>query len=139
MPGEVVRPVSAARSGCATAPSLTPLRSAKPRTACSVAAAVQGSTASSAGMISASSARASGVSSAAALSSSASGRAAQMKLARVDQLDQRLGALLQFGHGGHDLLADRGRQLGGDLGAVRQMRQQPVDRRQQLASGLVRM
>src|SRR6185436_17981424 len=28
MPGEVVRPVRAARSGCATAPSLTPARSA---------------------------------------------------------------------------------------------------------------
>ena len=41
------RPVSAARSGWATPPSLTPLRSAKARTACSVVSAVQGSTASS--------------------------------------------------------------------------------------------
>ena len=50
IPGEVVRPVSAARNGCATAPSLAPRCSAKPRTACSVASAVQGSTsASSAG------------------------------------------------------------------------------------------
>src|SRR5262249_39628141 len=43
IPGEVVRPVSAARSGCATAPSLTPSVSAKVRTAASVAAALQGS------------------------------------------------------------------------------------------------
>ena len=43
--GEVVRPVSAARSGCATLPSLSPLRSAKVRTACSVVSALHGSTA----------------------------------------------------------------------------------------------
>ena len=36
MPGEVVRPVSAARSGWATAPSLAPRCSANVRTACSV-------------------------------------------------------------------------------------------------------
>src|SRR5271163_736269 len=41
MPGEVVRPVSAARNGCATAPSFAPRPSAKPRTACSVASVVQ--------------------------------------------------------------------------------------------------
>ena len=47
MPGEVVRPVSAARNGCATAPSLTPLALGEGAHGLSVASAVQGSTAAS--------------------------------------------------------------------------------------------
>src|ERR1700716_862006 len=76
MPGEVARPVSAARSGWATAPSLTPSASAKARTAASVASAYQGSTAASLAASFPIRARASPVSKEAVLSSSASGRVA---------------------------------------------------------------
>src|SRR5260221_343854 len=44
MPGEVTRPVRAARKGCATAPSLRSLRSTNARTTLSIASAVHGST-----------------------------------------------------------------------------------------------
>src|SRR5260370_28280979 len=45
MPGEVTRPVRAARKGCATAPSLRSLRSTNARTSLSIASAVHGQTA----------------------------------------------------------------------------------------------
>ena len=79
MPGEVVRPVSAARSGWATAPSLRLLASAKARRAASVVSAVHGVTASSAARRRPISSRFSGVSSAAAFGSISSGRSAKMK------------------------------------------------------------
>ena len=79
IPGEVVRPVSATRSGCATAPSLRLFASAKVRIAASVVSAVQAVTASSAARSRPISARFSGVSSAAAFGSISSGRSAKMK------------------------------------------------------------
>jgi len=79
--GEVVRPVSAARNGCATFPSLSPLRSAKARTACSVVSALQGSTILRSAERSPRRLRVSAVSKPAALSSRASGRSATMKRA----------------------------------------------------------
>ena len=41
MPGDVVRPVSAARNGCATLPSFSPAASDTSRTAASIASSVQ--------------------------------------------------------------------------------------------------
>src|SRR5262249_4229391 len=79
--GEVLRPVSAARNGCATVPSLTPLRSAKARTACSVVSALQGSTILRSAERSPRRLRASAVSRPAALLSGTSGRLAAMKRA----------------------------------------------------------
>ena len=79
MPGEVVRPVSAARSGWATAPSLKLFCSAKFRMAASVVSALQGETACSTPRSFVISARLSSVRIASAFGSSSSGRSAKMK------------------------------------------------------------
>src|SRR5262252_8574905 len=91
--GEVVRPVSAARNGCATFPSLSPLRSAKARTACSVVFALQGST----------------------ILRSAERSPRRLRVSAVRELDQGLGPFLQPGHGRKQLLAHVRRQLGRKL------------------------
>ena len=69
MPGDVVRPVKAIRSGCATAPSLRLFCSAKVRIVASVVSAFHDVTDSSAARSLSISARVSGVSNAAALAS----------------------------------------------------------------------
>ena len=79
MPGDVVRPVSATRSGWATAPSLRLFASANARIAASVVSAVHGVTASSARRSLPISSRFSGVNNAAALGSISSGRSAKIK------------------------------------------------------------
>ena len=92
--GDAALPVSAARSGCATLPSFTPSASAKARTACSSVAASQATArapprAARGGL--APPRRAS----AAAFSSSASGRSGGQEPRRIEEVDERLRALLQ--------------------------------------------
>ena len=101
MPGDTVRPVSAARSGCATLPSFRPLASAKARAAASIAGdrpVVEA--AEDLGEVGDALPRASGVSCSAAAASIAIGRDGVDELREVDELEHGLGARLQLGQGG---------------------------------------
>ena len=99
-----VRPVSAARSGCATLPSFTPSLSAKAFTAASIGATRPvGDRRQDAGSSSPSILRASASSSASAAASRASGRSANEESGAVDQVVERLGAFLEVGQRGLEL------------------------------------
>ncbi len=53
--------------------------------------------------------------------------AGPQKARALDEIEQRLGALLQAWHGGEPLAAQRRCHLAGELAAVGEMRQQPLD------------
>ena len=127
MPGDVVRPVRAARSGCATAPSLTPRFSENARTASSVACADQSSIAARSGIRSPISAARVGVEQARGLVVERQRPVGIEKLRAFDQIEQRLCALLQAGHRGNQFGAQLRRQLGGKIAALRDMRQKALD------------
>ena len=57
------------------------------------------------------------------------------KSCAVDEIDERLGALLQARHGRQQLLAQMRRQLRGEVGAVGEMRQQLLDGGEQVGIG----
>ena len=99
IPGEVVCPVSAARSGWASLPSLSALRSATSRTALRGCRGPNSRLRKGLHGPARAGARASSVSRAAAFSSIASGRWANRKRGAVGQLVEVLGARLQLRHG----------------------------------------
>ena len=114
--GEVVRPVSAARSGWATLPSLTPLRSAKARDGLFGRLGVPGLDRAEVFRDRASSARASGVSSACAPCRRArAGGRQQMKRAPSTSSTSVLARSFRPGMAASSFARSVRRQLGGEL------------------------